>query len=151
MARFPDPLRVELPVDGGAAYLLTQFEYRDSALGSICVPQGFETDFASVKPLRSIAWLLLAFSLVVGWFWPEAGALIGALGYGAFALYAEIVGVGDAAATVHDYLYSSGKLCRCAADRVFYSALRDSGVARWRAWLMWAGVRLGGYWRYNKQ
>ena len=31
---------------------------------------------------------------------------------------------------------------------VLYRALRAEGVARWRAWLFWAGVRIGGTKQY---
>lgn len=147
--RFQEPLRVDLAINGEGACLLSSFTYRDQAHGTISVPAGFETDFASIKPLRTIAWILLALSLVVGWFWPSAGAFIGSLGYGAFALYAGVVGYGDAAAVIHDRLYFTAELGRKDADQVFYNALRSSGVARWRAWLMWAGVRLGGSRRYG--
>lgn len=58
---------------------------------------------------------------------------------------------GQAAATLHDWLYSSGQLSREAADRVFLNALRSSGIARWRAYLMWAGVRIGGTSRYTER
>lgn len=56
---------------------------------------------------------------------------------------------GHAAAVIHDWLYSSDHLSRAAADRVFFNALRSSGIARWRAYAMWAGVRIGGG-RYKK-
>lgn len=55
---------------------------------------------------------------------------------------------GHAAAVIHDWLYSTGQLSRADADRVFLNALRSSGIARWRAYLMWAGVRIGGYPHY---
>ncbi|WP_249186865.1 DUF1353 domain-containing protein [Pseudomonas sp. KB-10] len=35
-------------------------------------------------------------------------------------------------------------MSRADADRVFHEALRSSGIARWRAWLMWVGVRASG-------
>ena len=66
--------------------------------------------------------------------WPLAFALLGQYGH--------------AAAVLHDWLYTTAQLSRAAADRVFLSALRSSGIARWRAWLMWAGVRIGGAGRY---
>ena len=151
MERFQNPLNVQLAIDGGDAYLLDDFTYHDQAHGTITVPTRFVTDFASVKPLRTIGWVLLVLSLVVGWFWPKVGACLGSLGYGALALYAGVVGYGDAAAVIHDRLYCTAELSRKEADQVFYNALRSSGVARWRAWLMWAGVRIAGHWRYNKQ
>lgn len=153
MTRFPLPLRVDLSIRGSRAKLQGDFIYDDERHGGIHVPIGFETDFASVKPIRTIAWALLAASLIVGWFWPEAGAVVGSVGYGALALYASVVGYGDAAATIHDWLYSAryvGALDRKGADGVFRNALCSSGVARWRAWLMWAGVRMGGRWRYGR-
>ncbi|WP_434456496.1 DUF1353 domain-containing protein [Stutzerimonas urumqiensis] len=62
--------------------------------------------------------------------WPLTFALLGQYGH--------------AAAVLHDWLYSSGNLSREAADRVFLNALRSSGIANWRSWLMYAGVRIGG-------
>ena len=63
----------------------------------------------------------------------------------------DLVGAyGHAAAVLHDQLYETGDLPRAAADRVFLNALRSSGLARWRAWLMYAGVRIGGQLRYRR-
>ena len=67
--------------------------------------------------------------------WPLTFALLGSYGH--------------AAAVIHDWLYRSGELSREDADRVFHEALRSSGIARWRAWIMWAGVRIGGKSRYS--
>lgn len=59
--------------------------------------------------------------------------------------------LGDAAATIHDMLYTlqPAGITRTMADGVFLRALIDCGVPRWRAFLMWAGVRLFGWtvWR----
>ena len=68
--------------------------------------------------------------------WPLTFALLGQYGH--------------AAAVLHDWLYSRRLLGRADADRVFLNALRSSGIARWRAWLMYAGVRIGGATRYNR-
>lgn len=54
-----------------------------------------------------------------------------------------------AAAVLHDFLYRGALLPREQADRVFFNALRSSGIARWRAWLMFLGVRLFGASRYG--
>lgn len=149
--RFPLPLNVQLLNGGELGRLLTEFMYHVPEGRSVLVPAGFETDFASVRPLRDIAVGLLILSLAVGWFLPMLGALIGTAGYGALALYASVVGYGNAAAIIHDRLYATKELSRKASDQVFYHALRASAVARWRAWLMYAGVRLGGHWRYKRK
>jgi hypothetical protein len=82
------------------------------------VPVGFETDFASV-PRVPIAFLLC----------------------------------GDTAskpAALHDFLYTKGPSGkhpvpdRATADAVLKEAALATGVPAWRAWLLWAGVRLGG-------
>lgn len=54
-------------------------------------------------------------------------------------------GVGHAAAVIHDWLYSAHPVTRSQADEVFYEALQVLSVPRWRAWCMWAGVRIGGW------
>ncbi|WP_279627450.1 DUF1353 domain-containing protein [Pseudomonas mohnii] len=40
--------------------------------------------------------------------------------------------------------YTASSNSRKEADAILYRALRAEGVARWRAWLFWAGVRIGG-------
>ena len=67
--------------------------------------------------------------------WPLTFALLGQYGH--------------AASVLHDYLYATGGLSRSEADQVFRNALRSSGIARWRAWLMWVGVRVGEATRYR--
>lgn len=62
--------------------------------------------------------------------------------------FALVGSYGHAAATLHDWLYASGAESRRQADAVFRRALRSSGIARWRAWVMWVGVRLGGAKRF---
>lgn len=54
------------------------------------------------------------------------------------------------AAVVHDFLYG-GIVSRKDADEVLYEAAIASGVSRWRAWMMWAGVRAGGGSHYEKK
>lgn len=85
--------------------------------GDIVVPKGFITNYASIEVFHN-AFL--------------------------FPLYALFAGYGNYASTVHDYLYVKRSVSRKEADAVFYQALRSEGVAKWRAWLMWAGVRIGG-------
>lgn len=63
----------------------------------------------------------------------------------------DLVGAyGHAAAVLHDYLYEHTTFSRKEADLVFKNALRSSGHARWRTWLMYYGVRLFGDRYYNK-
>jgi hypothetical protein len=50
---------------------------------------------------------------------------------------------GQEAAVIHDFLYTTHQVDRAKADAVFQEALLIA-EPRWRAWLMWAGVRLGG-------
>ena len=143
MSQFPHPLQVELQ-SGHRWRLLAPFSYR-----GIEAPLGFETDFASTKAVRRVAVVGLGLSLALSllpWDWLAYAAY--AVGFACLFLYAMVNGYGDAAATLHDWLYTTGQLPRRAADRLFRLALIDSGVAPWRAWIMWAGVRLGGRWRY---
>lgn len=53
-------------------------------------------------------------------------------------------GIGHAAAVVHDALYTTHQVTREMADDVFYEALLLLGIPKPQAWLMWAGVRVGG-------
>lgn len=51
---------------------------------------------------------------------------------------------GHEAAVIHDWLYTVHALDRAMSDAVFEEALLAGGEPRWRAWLMWLGVRIGG-------
>lgn len=57
-------------------------------------------------------------------------------------------GKATAAAVVHDWLYTLGKMPRDMADQVFREACRASKVSGWTRFLMWAGVRIGGAGHY---
>ncbi len=56
---------------------------------------------------------------------------------------------GHPAAVVHDYLYRTAQVSRAMADRVFQEALRADGMDWASTWLMWAGVRVGGWVTYS--
>lgn len=115
MSRFLSTLKVEQL--GRTTFRLVDklvFETRECV---ITVPAGYVTNFASLESLHNI---LL------------------------FPLYALLSGYGNYASTIHDYLYSEGCYSRKECDDIFYDALRAEGLARWRAYLFWLGVRLGG-------
>jgi hypothetical protein len=58
-------------------------------------------------------------------------------------------GTSSEAAVVHDYAYARAIVPRDVADQVFKEAAVVSGEPAWRATLMWAGVRLGGWMAWN--
>jgi hypothetical protein len=57
---------------------------------------------------------------------------------------------GHEAAVVHDWLYTTHDTDRPTADAVFREAVQAGGDPGWRAWLMWAGVRIGGAGPYER-
>lgn len=134
--------------------------FHDPMHGLLQVPAGAETDLATVRPLRTaaLAGLVLGalLALLAGLASPLASTLLAlalaahALGALALLLYATVVGYGDRAAALHDWLYRARIMPRAPADAVFRRALRADGIARWRAALMWAGVRVGGGWAWRR-
>jgi hypothetical protein len=149
MNRFPNSLQVELQGNRRTWRLLALFSYLAPGLGAIAVPPDFETDFASVRPVRTAGVFAVLLGLVLTLFLPWVGSLLAAFGLAALLLYAAVVAYGQEAAVIHDYLYATGLVSRRLADSVFQDALRSSGHARWRSSLMWLGVRLGGRSRYR--
>ena len=122
MSRFVTTLKTD-QTDRRTYKLLDDLVLADEEQRVITVPAGFVTDFASIKVLHN-AFLFVLFALVSGY--------------------------GNYAATVHDFLYSEGQVSRKEADAVLYRALRAEGVARWRAYLFWLGVRIGGVKHFTK-
>lgn len=49
------------------------------------------------------------------------------------------------AAVVHDFAYSRQNISRSLADAVFREAMQVTGEPGWKSWLMWVGVRMGGW------
>lgn len=90
---------------------------------TVTIPAGRLTDFASIP--RFMWWLL-----------PPDGDY----------LYA---------AVIHDELCDlhhagTSTITRAQADRVLLEAMCDSDVIVWERWLVYAGVRLGGWFYWNK-
>lgn len=97
--------------------LLSPLSIQDDIHGLITVPEGFTSDYATLVVFHN--------------------AIL-------FVIYALLVGYGNRAAVIHDYLYTNNILTRKESDDVFYRALRADGVAKWRAGIFWLGVRLFG-------
>lgn len=57
---------------------------------------------------------------------------------------------GHEAAVLHDWAYTTHFITRAQADALFHEALLVGGEPKWRAWLMWAGVRIGGSGPYER-
>lgn len=57
--------------------------------------------------------------------------------------------MGQAAALVHDYLYTEGHTTRAQTDKIFLNILLSTGVGKARSYAMYAGVRSFGwmFWR----
>ncbi len=53
-----------------------------------------------------------------------------------------------ACGVIHDLLYCQNELPRKACDELFYQMLLALGADRRRAWLMYVGLRIGGWRRY---
>lgn len=122
MSKFLTTLKTE-QVGKWNHVLLDTLVFEDEKVGVVMAPAGFKTDFASIRILHNIF---------------------------LFVLYSLVSGYGNYSATVHDYLYAVSKLPRDVCDGVLYRALRAEGVAKWRAWLFWVGVRIGGGGPYRK-
>lgn len=48
---------------------------------------------------------------------------------------------------LHDYLYRTRPqgVTRAHADHLFRAGAVDEGMSRWKAWTLWAGLRMGGW------
>jgi hypothetical protein len=64
-------------------------------------------------------------------------------------IYLLLNGFADEPGVIHDYLYSTGIYSRAKADAILREACLTTGVPRWRAELIYLGVRLFGAPHYN--
>lgn len=64
-------------------------------------------------------------------------------------IYLCLNGIADQAGVIHDYAYSTGLVSRLLADKVLYEACLVLGVQKWKAALIFYGVRLFGYKHYS--
>jgi len=64
-------------------------------------------------------------------------------------VYLTAGGIGDEAATIHDYLYQTHLVKRRIADKIFLDALKVMGVRFTKRWTMYLAVRLGGIVAYK--
>ena len=111
------------PKLNGKWQLLEEVVYTVGYKGSadiIQVPQGFETDWASIpRLLRTIIWNPFDTKFI-------------------------------AARLIHDYLYISQIRNKETADDIFLETLLMSWVGKWKSIVMYQRVKWFGKWEYNK-
>lgn len=54
------------------------------------------------------------------------------------------------AAVLHDFLYRSGYFTRARCDEIFREACEVLGVSRFKTWILWLGIRIGGFLAYDR-
>lgn len=119
---FLTPLIIEVMPSGKTFKVAREFTYLWKRLYiEIHVPVGFVTDFASIPRF--------------------ARGIIPKLGR-----YTK-------ASVIHDYIYQTPGIqqTRRIADIIFRDGMRDLGVVKWKRWVMWAAVRVGGYFAWKKR
>jgi hypothetical protein len=124
MGAFVTPLEIKecSDLDSGTWELEMPLVYQSSDMQTIIVPKGFVCDLASVPRLPVI--------------------------------YALCGNTSQKAATVHDYLYRKGctpEVERDRADWLLRDASESQEVSGWRRWMMWCGVRAGGWASWKKK
>jgi len=53
-------------------------------------------------------------------------------------------------AVLHDYLYRETLKCRAACDAILLEAMQFRQVPEWKKFLIYRGVRIGGWWSFNQ-
>lgn len=59
--------------------------------------------------------------------------------------------VASEAAVIHDYLYSVQSTSRAVADKVLKEAAKVAGCPNWQAQILYLGVRLGGWYIWDRK
>lgn len=120
-AQFLTPLQVEQVTEDDWR-LLSPLRFYSRKLDRVLeIPAGFITDFASVPRWPFIYWFT--------------------------------GGTASAPAVLHDWFYRTNTedITRAASDAVLKEAMEARGYWYARTWMMYLGVRIGGYWSYDKR
>ncbi len=56
----------------------------------------------------------------------------------------------DRASCLHDWLYATKRFSRKISDQIFFEAMLSDRVPKWKAKLMYFGVRIGGWYAWEK-
>lgn len=139
--QFPTPLKVTPHPDGVHWRLDAPFQYQWRIYKYIDVPEGFETDFASIPPLSLIGGIIASLASILGWHWLFWSAM-------AVVLISHLLlhtGSYLRAAVVHDWLYTTRDRSRLACDDILFEAMGACGTHLWKRCVIWAAVRCFGW------
>lgn len=162
MVRITPPLLEFAYTDGGKRQkfsgwrrvyrLARQFTYdnRFDLLEAITVPEGFESDLATVPTIPFAVGGAMAVS-AAGYFFGGWAAFLCVLAAVLLVGYLRPSGPWAVAAIVHDYLYRKQVVSRREADSAFYFIMIKTGVCFPTAMLIWASVRLFGWLCYGRE
>ncbi len=64
-------------------------------------------------------------------------------------IYALLGDTAHESAVIHDWIYYAALVTRDLADKVLLEAMGVSGIAWWRKWPIYWGVRIGGWWAWE--
>lgn len=138
MSRFLDPLRIELMRDPQDRPLLTR---AGRQLFRLLAPFGYQSDI--VAAYRKAAGIGEPCPAIPGLIEAPAGFVTDLCSKPQLAL--AFMGDNEQDASVpHDYVYNTHCVPRDVADRMLYEACVLDGTPKWRASLIYAGVRIGG-------
>lgn len=132
MSSFTDPLAVEQLPNGREWRLLRGFVYFTDCVRGIS--ESMETRCCT--RINVDEGFITDFASIPRIFWSVIGHPAGK--------YAQ-------AAVLHDYMYKTGEFSRSRADFIFRESMQVLGVSRFKTWVLWAGVRIGGFLAYHER
>lgn len=152
MARFHTSLEASPLPDGLNWRVGAPLVFEDDAGDFHVVPAGFVTDFASIPSLSRIGLLIIDFGVLLSLFVSTWFLLL--VLFGQWIVWIEPLLEHDtkldAPAVVHDHYYRNVRSRgRSYGDGLLWQACLTTGFGWWRLWLVYIGVRIGGWdaWR----
>jgi len=152
---FKTPLITEIMPSGKRFRLHYPFTYLWKREGiDIHVGAGFVTDLASIPVVILLA--VAAACLIVSHY-VEAVAWLFWVGFVIVVLAVVIQKLGrqNKAAVIHDAIYQDVvpgfRFTRAEADLVFLDGMKDAGVGKFRRYVMYYAVRLGGFFSWKRR
>ena len=117
------------------------------------IPDGFETDLASIPPLGVVGGCVMWIGWLLGKFYPITGDVLVFIGFliCLASAYLKAYGKYTYSAVFHDWMFRTHAFPFTVCNWFFLLAMRGENTVRWERFLIWFNVQAFGLGIYNNE